>query len=578
MLNIYGSELPVELYLHICRSLGPPSSDTIKVLVNLLAVSSYIRAIVAGLPTWKELYEVRYTHDVSEKEELRRRQRGDDYCRLHFERRALDHRALRLVDEIRTQIPGRSQRALILAKELPSESHALPRSYWATAVQEVIARYWAVTTWHRAAQGDLTVNEEDVLAAWSAFFGWSPQQIGHEFDYIARECRDGAFVPGGRPSRGKVVWSQKDPDFNLERVCAAIIECMRSLELLRDDFNSYPHVILTTERDFVLTTFAKTWIFLAICRRLGLVAYGIVASGSDNPICVVRAVAAGEGSFLVDFASDPFPYPAADIPILKRILNESPGWLPPLSIKWFFIHSMKEAARNFALYNEHDVAEWSNAPQETCLLASHAAQCALATTTTPLSDAYIMFPENISDLLPLDGHPILLDALLSNAPGSAGPVNNEHVAGVKAAVQQLEDPDNLAMRRSQYPGHELGAVGKVVIHKQEPDGESAVIVGWKSSKEDSQRIVYKIATTFGIEYWQDTDFKYVGLTQVDAQILREDFPQLGRFVEDVSYSEVDSEGNPMRFLLTAEMRMRCPEDDIPETSTAPSLAVTVADT
>ncbi len=167
MLNIYGSELPVELYLHICRSLGPPSPDTIKVLVTLLAVNSYIRAIVAGLPTWKELYEARYTHDVSEKEEDRRRRWGDDYRRLYCERRALDHRALRLVDEIRTQIPGRSQRGLILAEELsfdvwdaldeevnllpptyfrdtlgadplepspdndiPSEPHALPRSYW----------------------------------------------------------------------------------------------------------------------------------------------------------------------------------------------------------------------------------------------------------------------------------------------------------------------------------------------------------------------------------------------------------------------------------------------------------------
>lgn len=214
MLNTYGSELPVELYLHICRSLGPSTPDTIKVLVNLLAVNSYVRAIVSRLATWRELYETRYTHDVSEKEESRRKQWGDDYCRLYCERRALDTRALSLVDEIRMQISGRSQRALILAKELsfdvwdaldeeasllpptyfrdtfgvdpsepspdrdiPAEPHSLSRSYWARAAQGVIVRYWAVTVWHRAAQDDYTVNEEEVLAAWSAFFGWSPQQV-----------------------------------------------------------------------------------------------------------------------------------------------------------------------------------------------------------------------------------------------------------------------------------------------------------------------------------------------------------------------------------------------------------------
>ena len=54
----------------------------------------------------------------------------------------------------------------------------------------------------------------------------------------------------------------------------------------------------------------------------------------------------------------------------------------------------------------------------------------------------------------------------------------------------------------------------------------------------------------------------MGLSPVDAQILHQNFPQLGQFVEDVSYSEVDSEGDPMRCLLTAEMRMLYPEDDI----------------
>lgn len=239
-------------------------------------------------------------------------------------------------------------------------------------------------------------------------------------------------------------------------------------------------MILTSERDYALTTFAKTWIFLAICRRLGLVAYAALASGSDSPICVVRTLTPEHDTFLVDFASDPVPYPATDVPVLKRILQDGPGWLPPLSIKWFFIRSMKETARNFALYNEHEVAEWSDAPHETRLLASHAAQCALAATTTPISDAYIMYPETISEILPLDGYAVLLDALIMNAPGSGGLVNNEQVAAVKAAVQQLEDPDQQVMRRSGYPGQDPAAVvGKVVLREQEPEGDPAIIVGWK---------------------------------------------------------------------------------------------------
>ncbi|PIL31755.1 hypothetical protein GSI_06459 [Ganoderma sinense ZZ0214-1] len=132
-------------------------------------------------------------------------------------------------------------------------------------------------------------------------------------------------------------------------------------------------------------------------------------------------------------------------------------------------------------------------------------------------------------------------------------------------------------------------VGKVVIHKQEPEGDPAIIVGWKEcwrhsymdlatipnhvnfqpSKEDSQQVTYKIAASCGIEYWRSSEFKYVGLSPVDAQILHQDFSQLGQFIDDVSFSEVDSRGYPMRCLLTAEMRMLCPEDDILERTDNP---------
>ncbi|EJF66871.1 hypothetical protein DICSQDRAFT_151274 [Dichomitus squalens LYAD-421 SS1] len=591
MLNAYGSELPVELYIHICGFLNPSSSpDNIKTLVNLSAVNSYVRAIVARLSIWKVLYEDRYTHDVPEKEASRRQRFGDDWRGLYFERRALDHRALDLVDKVRTEIPGRAEHALVLAKDLsfdvwdalyeeimlpvppyfrsdsdpcpdePAAPHALPRSYWAKAVQGVIARHWAVTIWHGAAQNHLGIEMEDMLAAWSAFFGWSPHQIRDEFDESAEECR----TLHGR----ETVWDQDDPNFDLRRACDTIIDYMRSQDWIGNAFdpdvdeyivNSYPHTLLMEARDFPLTTFSKTWIFLCLCNHLGLLAYATLVPQSDTAVCVVHTGKADHDPLLINLASDTSFYPASDLPVLKKFLDEN-GYLPPLSVRWFFLQSIKEAARNFTLYNEHRVAEWSESPLDRALLASHAAQCALATTMIPSKDTFIVFPEGMADFLPLDAHVILLDALFYKTSDVVA-VNNTHVEAVKQMAKQLEDLEKLVTRPSQFPGHDLGAIGKVVT-AQPAQGDKGVIIGWTSSRDDSEIVLHKVAFPHGVEYWRKAELEYAGLPKEKAQRLHNMLPQFGRYVEDVSFSEVDSEGNPTSFVLTAEMKTLYPDDNM----------------
>ena len=58
--------------------------------------------------------------------------------------------------------------------------------------------------------------------------------------------------------------------------------------------------------------------------------------------------------------------------------------------------------------------------------------------------------------------------------------------------------------------------------------------------------------------------KHAGLTKSSIWSLYSEWAQFGRYVEDVSFSEVDEKGRPMRLVMTAEMRTLYPEDGIPE--------------
>ena len=261
-------ELPVELYTHVLGLLDPKQPISLKTLFSVLWTNHYLRTAASVSNLWKPYYELRYTQCVPENEARRRAQFGEDYFRLYMKRRELDHRALALVDLIRLEIPGRSARARVLVQELsfdvwdalraetvlplpkyfrsPQDKstveaapHAFPRRYWARAVQGVVARYWAVRMWQRAAAGDFAVTFEEVLMGFSAFFGWSPYavcvqsrfqkvccrncdaerhgaQLSQELDVVAALCRQTFLAQ-------KVVLDQDDPNFDLAKACDTII-------------------------------------------------------------------------------------------------------------------------------------------------------------------------------------------------------------------------------------------------------------------------------------------------------------------------------------------------------------------
>ena len=198
----------MELISYIFNLLPPRDALTFPTLLSTLSTNTYLRSIALDPLFWKKYYKARYTHSVAANEAARRAKFGDDHRLLAFARYALDKRALRLVNEIRVSIPGRSAHARVLAQELsfdvwdalgeermlpvpvwfrsldcvderPPAPHALPRRYWARAAQGVIARYWAVKIWRRATAGE-DVSFEEMLCGFSAFFGWSPMEVSRE--------------------------------------------------------------------------------------------------------------------------------------------------------------------------------------------------------------------------------------------------------------------------------------------------------------------------------------------------------------------------------------------------------------
>lgn len=240
--------------------------------------------------------------------------------------------------------------------------------------------------------------------------------------------------------------------------------------------NSYPHVLLTEARDFPLSALSKTWIFLCLCDHLGLRAYATLSPRTEALVCVVNTTKDDQAPHFVSFASDASFDRTHDLPVLKSILDLT-GHLRALTVRWFFLQSVKETTANFVRYNEDVILEVPDNPTDRVLFASHAALCALATTTTLSANTFVTFSENMAEYLPLDVHVVILDALLSKASGSAPMVSNVHVEAIEQLAQQLEDVDKLVKRQAQFSGSGLSAIGKVVTTKPH-QAVRGVIVGW----------------------------------------------------------------------------------------------------
>ncbi|KAH9857995.1 hypothetical protein C2E23DRAFT_157776 [Lenzites betulinus] len=320
-------EVPLEIYTYICTLLFDSASEreALATLLSLLSTSRYIRTAASEPAIWKPYYDARYKNCVREREAQRREQFGGDYRLLYFARRELDRRGLRLLDDIRIQVRDRGVRAQELVKEFsfdvwdalgdemrlpvppyfrepgeeeeaPAVPHALSRKYWAEVAQGVIARSWAVKMWKAALQGDESVSFEDVMAGFSAFFGWSPMEISMRLDTECEICRRALKANG-------VLLDPEHPEFSVYDVCTAIICYMKEERWVKPaDYNPgsehyflqfFPHGILVAgSRDAPFGVLANTWLFVSLCSRLGLDTYPSHIPPNEL-VCCVRSTPAG---------------------------------------------------------------------------------------------------------------------------------------------------------------------------------------------------------------------------------------------------------------------------------------------
>ncbi|KAI0375195.1 hypothetical protein BV20DRAFT_960286 [Pilatotrama ljubarskyi] len=606
-------ELPLELYTYIFSFFGPHRKLGLQTLLSLLSTSHYLRAAASASMIWKPYYETRYTQAVPENEERRKAQYGDDYRLLYFARRELDHRALRLLDEIRTEIPGRNAKACVLVKEysfdvwdalrletqlsLPSyfrrgnskdkrtaHAHAMPRTYWARVAQGVIARYWAVKMWQRVASGDWSVSFEEMLSGFSAFFDWSPMEISEKLDEVAEDCRDAL-------EEAEVRLDQEDPDFDLRAVCSAVVDYMAEEGWLADDsddpdldehlLNSFPHTLLTAApQSFPLSVLSKTWLFIGICRRLKIVAYPTRLPPNDT-VCCVRSSQAQE-PIIVNFRKGaPLYTRGPEVPFFKRMVEAgfpedmASSAFVPLPAIVFFLEAVHNVGHDLQRYHDNEIGPWDNDDEERELLAAHAMQCAVAVTHNDQDGSPMIFPDRMAEILPLDGEPIFLDALFSHCE-ALGAQHEEFVVELKESIRRIEDVDARAMRRSKYPGQMIRHFAGQIVHNESLE-EDGCVIDWQyaparmnAGEEDDEEaredpIRYRVLSMDLVEFVREpTDYETGGLTKQAARDLYYSWKHFGRYFEDVSMEDmkedVDGQKLPTRLVLTAEMRALYPED------------------
>ncbi|KAH9898205.1 hypothetical protein C8Q73DRAFT_684001 [Cubamyces lactineus] len=604
-------ELPSELYTYILGFYDLECDIGLKTILSVLATNRYLRVAASAPIVWKPYYTARYTHSVPENEQRRRSLFGDDYRLLYAARRDLDRQALRLLDEIRTNIAGRNAKACVLVKvysfdvwdalrleatlQLPAyfcrhkptqppAPHALPRRYWAAIAQGVIARYWAVQMWQKVAAGDFSTTMEEMLCGFSAFFGWSPTEIATELDEETKDCRE--FLQEKR-----IEHNQNEPDFDLRKVCAGIVEYMEDCGWMVDDrsphpnehiLNSFPHTFLDTS-DIPLTALSKTWLFIGIARRLGLDAFTTQMPPRET-ICCVRSPREREpiivnfrkgAQLLVKGYEVPFfqTIPAAGFP------EELAGcaFAPPPAIV-FMVEAMQNITRDLRRYHDNEIGPWDNDDEERQLLASHAMQCAIAIGQAREDDISLIFLERIAELLPLDGEPIFMDALLGY--DAASPQCAESFREVMNAIQRVEDVEARVKRRSRLPENAIKHFAGQIVYNP-PMDEAGCIIDWQYDPEpagassdipedaNASSIRYRILSMDLVEFVREpTDCEPWTLTKAAARNLYLSWKHFGRYFEDVSEEDMapaddedeDGEMLPTKLVLTAEMQLLYPED------------------
>ncbi|THH02586.1 hypothetical protein EW026_g306 [Hermanssonia centrifuga] len=293
--------LPVEIYIEILKVLPTSKSDPAEhTLLSCLQASSVTRTAALCSVCWKTPYDVRYTHCVCENEKKRKEASGGDWRLMYIERRRLDRRALRLLDEIREERSGRHERvrcftqysfdvwdALKLESELNVPNYfgglsegplpvnvpadALPRRYWAQAVLGVISRH---STLKRLAQvftspEGKNTSFEEALGALSSFFDVSPKEVTLQLDEIYAQCLETL-------SAENVPLSPGEPGYDFWFLCTQIRHSIHQLGFRLADgpqfysvMNQFPHHFLSPGHRETIPM-SLVYVYVAIARRLGI--------------------------------------------------------------------------------------------------------------------------------------------------------------------------------------------------------------------------------------------------------------------------------------------------------------------
>ncbi|CDO72969.1 hypothetical protein BN946_scf185007.g23 [Trametes cinnabarina] len=507
-------ELPLEIWTNVFRSFSHPWPNSCdEDLLSVLATNRYLRAAASASCLWKPYYEARYTHSDPDNEKLREDQYGSDYKSLYFKRREIDYNALRLVDEIRTDLIGRNAKACILAKEFsfdiwdalrletrlalplgfcydpekngcpPPEPHAYPREYWASMMQGVIARYWAIKMWQRVAKKDPAVSLEEMMCGFSAFFGLSHLQISEELDKCADDCSD-------KLEEKNIQLDEEEQDHDLRAVCVGVIEYMEDELWVNNEenphydshvLNSFPHILLDTLwPDFPLSVLSKTWLFVSICQRLGYEAYAGRLSPDHTVGCVHSS--SSQEPLVIDFRDRaPNIVWGSETTLFKHLIksgtprDKALRAFGPLPAVTFLGEAVRNIMHDLEEQYETGVRGWVCDMEETRMLVNYAARCALAAGCSKLDDSCLIIPEGMADSLPLDGQPILLDALLGDK--AASPQFSTFVEEVKGKIRDMESIDARVRLRSQASDEAFKfCVGDVLrcVH----DGHLGLVLGW----------------------------------------------------------------------------------------------------
>ncbi|CAA7265914.1 unnamed protein product [Cyclocybe aegerita] len=293
-------ELPLDIlftifsHLPVSRSrleLGP------RTLASCLQTNSQFRD-AASLPLlWKPHYHIRYEHSDQKRERARRNAVQDNNWQLLYsERRRLDCKTMRLLDEVvSNRVTRQAQAELVVelamdvwdALELESEcpvpapfadtefengscipDHAITRRFWAKSLLDTISRGHAVSIWRRFWEHSGGPSFEETMTPISCFLGCSEKRITAQLDDLANRCRKDLENKG-------IVVNSGDPGYNLASLCRGIWLFMRedgfsapSKQEYQDILNNFPHASLTTKKRTIPISLAH--IYAAIGTRLGI--------------------------------------------------------------------------------------------------------------------------------------------------------------------------------------------------------------------------------------------------------------------------------------------------------------------